>query len=627
MSGPTGVAGHPGHLATQSERARIAAWNQTHQSYPRDILVGRLVAQQAERTPAAPAIVDGDRTLTYGELTTSAHQLGHRLRALGVGPDVAVALVAERSAHMVAAALGILAAGGAYAPIDPAYPPDRLAHILHDLQPAVVVSTARIAERLPEGPWRVVTLDGSAEETTAQPSVPPPSVDLAPTHLAYVIYTSGSSGQPKGVEVTHGSLLNLIFWHRRAFAVTPADRASLQSSPGFDAAVWEVWPYLTAGACLDVVDEATRLDPERLRDWLVARGVTLTFQPTALAERLIALPWPSGCALRVLLTGADTLHRYPTATLPFTLVNNYGPTEGTVVATSGVVSPDAQGEGQPTIGRPIDNTQIHILDEQLVPVAVGSVGELYLGGAGLARGYRNRRELTAHRFVPSPFNGHAGARLYRTGDRARWRADGQIEFLGRADEQIKIRGFRIEPAEIVAALDALPGVAASAVIAREASDGERMLVAYVVPATTPPPTPETLLDALRPTLPDYMLPTSFVRLAALPLTAHGKVDRAALPAPDADNSLRGDGWEAPRTAIEERLAHILAGLLDVDRVGAHDNFFLLGGHSLMGTQVIARVREAFAVELSLRTLFDKPTVAALGAEIERLILAKLDAAA
>jgi amino acid adenylation domain-containing protein len=613
--------------ATPGELARIAGWNQTYRAFPDEVPVARLVAEQVERTPAAAAVIDGDGALTYRELAARANQLAHTLRTLGVGPDIVAALIVERSAQMVIGALGILTAGGAYAPLDPAYPSERLAHILGELQASVVVTTASIAGRLPDGPWPVVTLDGEPGRFVAQPSEAPAGIQLQPENLAYVIYTSGSSGRPKGVEITQGSLLNLIFWHRRAFAVTPADRATLQSSPGFDAAVWEVWPYLSAGACLDVIDDATRLDPERLRDWLIARGITITFQPTALAERLLALPWPSSCALRVLLTGADTLHRYPVAALPFTLVNNYGPTEGTVVATSGVVSPEATGEGRPAIGRPIDNTEIHILDERLRPVALGSAGELYIGGAGLARGYRNRHDLTADRFVLSPFNGHAGARLYRTGDRARWRTDGQVEFLGRADDQIKIRGFRIEPAEVVTALDALPGVAASAVVAREAEDGEQALVAYVVPAGTPPPTAQALRDGLRPTLPDYLVPTTFVRLDALPLTQHGKVDRAALPPPDADNTLRADEWAAPRTAVEERLAGILAGLLDVGQVGAHDNFFLLGGHSLMGTQVIARVRDAFGVELSLRTLFDRPTVAALGTEIERAILAKLDAAA
>jgi amino acid adenylation domain-containing protein len=627
MSGSNGVARRPGQLAAESERAQIAVWNRTRHPYPTAVPVGRLVAEQARRTPTAPAVIEGHAVLTYGELSKRATRLAHGLRALGVGPDVVVALVVERSALMVLGALGILDAGGAYAPLDPSYPSERLALTLHDLQPAVILTTATIADRLPNRRWPILMLDREASRIAAQPAEVPGGVDGGPTDLAYVIYTSGSSGRPKGVEVTQASLLNLVFWHRRAFAVTPADRATLQSSPGFDAAVWEVWPYLTAGASLEVVEETTRLDPERLRDWIVARGITISFQPTALAERLIALPWPARPALRVLLTGADTLHRHPSPALPFTLVNNYGPTESTVVATSGVVPPRPQPEGRPSIGRPVDNTEIHILDEHLLPVGIGVPGELYISGAGLARGYRHQRELTTRRFVPSPFNGHADARLYRTGDRARWRPDGEIEFLGRADEQIKVRGFRIEPDEIVAALNAHPAVAASAVVAREAAPDERTLVAYVVPATEAEPSPAALLDALRPTLPNYMLPTTFVRLAALPLTAHGKVDRAALPAPDADNTLRDDGWEPARTPVEQRLARILAGLLDVERVGARDNFFLLGGHSLLGTQVIARIRESFGVELSLRTLFDKPTVAALGVEIERAILAKLEPAA
>ncbi|HKC73915.1 MAG TPA: AMP-binding protein, partial [Chloroflexota bacterium] len=314
----------------------------TRQDYPRDASVPQLVAAQAVATPDAVALVVQSHAarsvLTYRELDTWANQVAHHLRALGVGPDILVGLCLERSAALVVGALGILKAGGAYVPLDPAYPPERLAFMLRDAQTPVLVTQQRLAARLPAGPWRVVMLDADGSQTAR--ACPQPAAGApAPAHLAYVIYTSGSTGQPKGVQITHDSLLNLVFWHRRAFTVTAADRATQLTGLSFDATVWELWPYLTAGASVYLPDEETRRAPARLRDWLVAQGITISFLPTALAERVMALEWPPQTVLRILLTGADTLHRYPSPDLPFMVVNNYGPTECTVVATSGPVPP------------------------------------------------------------------------------------------------------------------------------------------------------------------------------------------------------------------------------------------------------------------------------------------------
>jgi amino acid adenylation domain-containing protein len=542
---------------------------------------------------------------------------------LGVGPQVPVGLFLERSFELVIGALGILKAGGAYLPLDPTYPSERLSFMLNDADVSVLVTDQRHAERPPKGSWEVIALD-SNWPLAAGCSDNAPAIGAKPEHLAYVIYTSGSTGQPKGVEVTHASLLNLVLWHQRAFTVTPTDRATQLASPGFDAAVWELWPYLTAGASVHLPDEATRVSPEALRDWLVAQSITITFAPTALAERLVALKWPPNTSLRMLLTGADALRRYPPADLPFTLVNNYGPTEGTVVATSGPVLPWDRTDSPPPIGRPIDNTQIHILDERLRQVSPGSPGELFIGGAGLARGYRNRPELTAERFIPNPFSSAPGDRLYRTGDLGRYLPDGQIAFLGRIDEQIKVRGYRVEPNEIASALAQHAAIQASVVVSREDSADKR-LVAYVVSAAGEQPTPTGLQNFLRERLPDYMVPAVFVRLQSLPLNASGKVDRAALPEPNPTNVLQDDRLVLPRTQVESRVADILGTLLGVGRVGVNDNFFLLGGHSLLAGHVIARARDAFGVELTLRSLFDHPTVEGISAEIERLILAKLEA--
>jgi amino acid adenylation domain-containing protein len=580
-------------------------------------LVPQAVASQAAETPDAVAVTDATVTLTYRELDHRAGRLADALGAFDVGPDTVVAICLERSPAFVVAALGVLRAGAAYLPMDPAAPPERVAFMLDDAAPRVIITDRRLETRLPETGWPRLDI----HEATTRPGRPTARHDVAKQeHLAYVIYTSGSTGRPKGVEITHGSLANLVAWHRRAFGVIADDRAPLYASPAFDAAVWEIWPYLVSGASLHLPPEAVRMDPEALRDWLVAQSITIGFVPTPVAERLIALPWPLWTPLRTLLTGADTLHRYPPQELPFTLVNNYGPTECTVVTTSGPVEPEPFGEPLPTIGRPIDNVDVLILDETLRPVLPGEAGELYVGGAGLARGYRGRPDLTAERFVPHP--DEPEARLYRTGDRARLLSDGRVAFLGRVDDQLKIRGYRVEPDEIAAALGAQPGVAACAVVAREDDGGERRLVAYLVPAAGATLGRETLPAALRRSLPDYMVPATFVALPALPLTTNGKVDRAALPSPDAANMLRDGEVVAPRTEVETELASILSALLGIAEVSVQDNFFLLGGHSLLGTQLIVRVRDVFGVELSLRTLFDAPTIADLATEIERARLAE-----
>lgn len=609
---------------TEVEQRQLAAWNATQQKYPRDACIPQLVAMQAAATPDAVALVAGDQILSYRELNQRANQLAYYLQALGVRPNVLVGLCVERSFDMVVGLLGILKAGGAYVPLDPTYPPERLTFMLRDAQTPVLITQQSLAMRLPTQEAQVVCLDGDAA-VLAQQSIAEPTSAVTVNDLAYVIYTSGSTGRPKGVQITHNSLLNLVFWHQRAFAVTPSDRATQLTSPAFDATGWELWPYLTTGASVYLLDEDTRLTPALLRDWLVSHAITITFLPTALAESVIALEWPSTTPLRFLLTGADALHHYPSPTLPFALINNYGPTEATVVATFGRVLPNSQPDGPPSIGRPIDNTQIYLLDEHLRQVPIGEPGELYIGGAGLARGYLNRSELTAERFMPHPFSNEPGARLYKSGDLARYLPNGQIAFLGRADHQIKIRGYRIEPNEIISLLNEHPAIQTSLVLAREDVPGDKRLVAYLVLLPGAHITLSYLREILGTHLPDYMIPAAFVQLEALPLTPNGKVDRAALPAPDASNTLRDEAIAAPGTPTEERVAAIVTTLLKLEQVGIDDNFFMLGGHSLLGTQIIAQVAETFGVDLSLRSLFDAPTIRLLSAEVERRILAKLEA--
>jgi amino acid adenylation domain-containing protein len=583
-----------------------------------------LVRERANAKPDAIALISGSNKLTYGELDARANHVAHFLCSSGVGNETPVAICMHRSIELAVTALGILKAGAAYVPLDPTYPNNRIAMLLEDSGAPLVLTERCIASHLPTGAWKSIVLDQYDLDRTPDSRITPVT-NTKPDNLAYIIFTSGSTGRPKGVQVTHANLLNLVSWHQRAFNVTAADKATLHASPGFDASVWELWPYLAAGASVFVVDETLRTSPERLRDWIVAEEITISFLPTALAERMIDLDWPPESALRVLLTGADTLRRRPAKDLPFDLVNNYGPTECTVVASSGRVQPGDGMYEAPSIGRAIDGVEVHIVDQQMQPVPSGSSGELLIGGAGVARGYVNAPELTAERFLPDPFRDDPDARLYRTGDVGRHLPDGQIAFLGRIDEQIKIMGFRIEPQEIVAVLCRYRDIKDCFVTAYTNQSGNRRLVAYLVPATPERTKSSDLLHFLSDYLPDYMLPSTFVVMPELPRSASGKVVRSELPEPTASNLLDDDSFEAPQSPIENHLAGFLSALLRVDHVGREDNFFMLGGHSLMGAQLVAKIQDSFGVELSLRSLFEEPTVRGMSAEVERLIYAKVSA--
>jgi amino acid adenylation domain-containing protein len=558
-----------------------------------------------------------------------ANQIAHSLISLGVGSEELhtnnlVGLCLDRSVIGIVCALGVFKAGGAYLPLDPSYPTERLAFMLDDARPRVLITTEQVAAQLPAGPWKVIAIDRDQGLIDSEATTCPDRQVLA-EDLAYVIYTSGSTGQPKGVEITHASLMNLVSWHTREFQITAEDRASLLAGVGFDAAVWETWPYLASGASLHLPPDATRLAPELLRDWLVEERITVSFLPTALAERVMRLDWPAQTTLRSLLTGAETLRQFPSATLPFEVINNYGPTECTVVATSGSVSTNVCCDGLPTIGRPIANTEVYILDEHLQRVPLNTEGEIYIGGKGIARGYLNRPDLTAQRFIRNPFSCDPNARLYRTGDLARYLANGEIAYLGRIDEQIKILGHRIEPNEIVNLLNRHPDIQSSRIVARGETCGEKHLVAYLVLNPQSQCSAAELRSYLAKTLPQYMMPAVFVQMETMPLTQNGKVDLSAFPAPSAENTLRDDEFTGPRTPLEERLSVMLTALLGLEQVSVNDNFFMLGGHSLLGTQLISQLRGAFGVELALRTLFESPTIEQLAVEIEGLVMARVEA--
>jgi amino acid adenylation domain-containing protein len=548
----------------------------------------RLVEAQARRAPEALAVAGLESRLTYGELNGEANRLARRLRRLGVRRGDRVALALDRSPELVLAALAVWKAGAAYLPLDLAHPAERRAEIVADAGAALTLTSLDADRR----PW-----PGERAQHLARTT--------GPGDAAYVIYTSGSTGRPKGVEVPHGGLANLIAWHLQAYGVTPADRASLVASPAFDAAVWEIWPPLAAGASLHVPPRDAAASPAALPEWLAAEGITVAFLPTPLAEAVLARELPAGLALRALLTGGDRLRRAPAADPGFRLVNHYGPTESSVVATAGAVT---AGESRtPAIGRPIAGIEALLLDIDLRPVPTGARGEICLGGRGLACGYPGLPDLTAERFVPHPFADEPGARLYRTGDLARQLPDGRLEFAGRADGQVKIRGFRIELGEVEARLAAHPAVGEAVV-----SPVDSRLTAWIVPRPGNAPTAAELRDFLRAHLPEPMVPAAWVWLPAVPLTSRGKVDRAALPAPPPPAAL---AREAPRGEVEEAIARHWRAVLGIAAVGRDDNFFDLGGHSLALAAVHERLQDELAVLIPLVELFENPTPRTLAASL------------
>jgi amino acid adenylation domain-containing protein len=600
------VSGLP--LLGKAERHRLLVeWNDTAADYPSDKCVHELFAAQAARTPDAVAVLYEGQHLTYGELDQRSNQLAHHLRALGVGPEVVVGLCLERSLDMVVGLLGILKAGGAYLPLDPEYPQERLAYMLTDARAPVVVTQAPLTARLTAHPAPLVRLDTQWEDIARQPESMPAS-ETCPNNLAYLIYTSGSTGKPKGVMIHHGAVVNFL----RSMATTPGidaiDVLAAVTPLSFDIAVLEIYLALIVGARIAVIPRDVALDGSRLRQRLETVGATIAQATPATWRMLCEAGW-EGRTLKV-LCGGDALSldlaRMLTARSAATW-NLYGPTEATIWSAAARVDADRPL----TIGGPIANTQIHILDARLELMPIGVPGELYLAGVGLARGYFGRPALTAERFLPSPFGN--GERLYRTGDLARWRSDGGLEFLGRIDHQVKLRGYRIEPGEIEAALRQHAGVKDAVVVAGEDSSGEKQLGAYVV-VQDAAPDPTELRSYLRKSLPDYMVPSTILPLDALPMTPNGKVDRKALPVPVPRAQSRE--YLAPRTPTEAALAEIWSDLLAVERVGADDNFFDLGGHSLLGMRAIERVRKAFAVELPLRALFEVPDLRGLAARID-----------
>ncbi|WP_425123025.1 amino acid adenylation domain-containing protein [Burkholderia gladioli] len=598
------------------ERALLHDWNATSTPYPEDVCLHQQFEQQVERTPDAVALVFEEQTLSYAQLNARANQLAHELIALGVQPDSRVGICLQRSSAMVVGLLAILKAGGAYVPLDPAYPGERLTHILIDADPGIVLVDAAGRAALGQDALdERHVLDPDAllpERPTSNPAVP----GLTSRHLAYVIYTSGSTGKPKGAQNEHRALVNRLDWMQRAYALDASDRV-LQKTPfGFDVSVWEFFWTLLNGATLVVAAPGIQGDPEALIALIDRQRITTAHFVPSMLNIFLGTEGVQACtSLQRLVCSGEALPvaaiRRCQALLPAARIHNlYGPTEAAIDVTAWTCPPDYAGSTVP-IGRPIANTRIYLLDEHGQPVPLGAVGELHIGGVGVARGYLNRPELTAERFVRDPFAGDVEARMYRTGDLARYLPDGNIEYLGRNDFQVKIRGFRIELGEIEARLAEYPAVREAVVLAL-GEGADKRLVAYVVAEHD-----ESLIGAIRDhlaaQLPDYMVPTAFVRLDALPLSPNGKLDRRALPAPDS-SALARQAYEAPQGEIECALAEIWAELLGVERIGRHDSFFALGGHSLLAVRLVGRIA-ALGTELPLAKLFASPTLAGLAALI------------
>ncbi|WP_036499000.1 non-ribosomal peptide synthetase [Nitrosococcus oceani] len=594
----------------ETERHQLLVeWNATKSEYPQDKCLHEFFEMQVEKTPEEAALIYKNQFLTYSELNAQANRLGHHLQKLGVGPGVLVAICVERSLEMVVGILGILKAGGAYVPIEPSYPQERKASLLADSAPRVVLTQARWMADLPLGDIKCVCLDRDWETIVQYPASTPANKNT-PRNVAYVIYTSGSTGKPKGVEITHRNAAHST-WARFDYYQKPVGRFLLLSSFAFDSSVAGIFWTLSQGGCLCLPEEGHQCDPLLLEKEIVKKSVTHLLCLPSFYQLLLEQGGPRLGSLQVVVVAGEScppglVNRHYKALPHVALFNEYGPTEGTVWSTV-YRCKDEHGE-RISIGRPIANACVYVLDQCLQPVPIGITGELYIGGMGLARGYLNRPELTAERFVPDPFAKEAGNRLYRTGDLARYKPDGKIEYLGRIDHQIKIRGYRIELGEVEAVLLRHPQVKEAVAVAREDIPGGNRLVAYVV-GKGPMPTAGELRAHLKEVLPEYMVPAAFMFLESLPLTSNGKVDRAMLPVPDVEAQFAHQ-YVAPRTATEKILAKIWAQVLGVEQVGIQDNFFDLGGYSMLAVRLTFRIREAFGVDMPLRVLFERPTIEA-----------------
>jgi len=604
---------------TETERRQVVVeWNNTERNYPRECSLHEFIEDQVDRTPDAPALVFGSRQFSYQQLNARANRLAHYLRSRGVGPDVLVGVCAERSVEMVVALLAVMKAGGAYLPVDPAYPRERLAVMLQDAKPPVTITQDHLLGILPERDTQTICLNRDEPLLAAEPETNPPLITAA-ENLAYAMYTSGSTGIPKCVLNVHRAIVNRLLWMQDTYRLGESDRVLQKTPYSFDVSVWEFfWPLMT-GACLVVAEPGRHKDPSYLVDIIARENITAIHFVPSLFHVFLEAPDVERCtSLRHVFCSGEVLS--PALQESFwrrskaRLHNLYGPTEAAVDVTAWTCNP-AYPRSIVPIGKPIWNTRIYILDSHLQPVPPGMPGQLHIGGVGLARGYLNRPELTAQKFIPDPFSPQRGARLYKTGDLARFLSDGNIEYLGRIDGQVKIRGIRIEPGEIEAALRSHPGIHQAAVVGRDEGPTGKRLVAYVVPRGQPVGIPE-LRELVQARLPEHMVPAAFVVLRALPLTASGKLDRNALPAPSAKDRKLRNGRVPPRSLVDLTLCQIWEDVLGLQSIGIDDNFHDLGGDSISAALTFVKIHQFFGKNLPVATLLHAATVRAI-AEVLR----------
>lgn len=609
-------------ILSEVERHQILTeWNQTAFDYPREKCIHQLFEEQAAKTPDAVAVIFQQQQLTYRELDNRANQLANYLQTLGVKPDTLVGICINRCLEMMVGILGVLKAGGAYIPLDPAYPQDRLSHMLDDSQVSVLLTTENLLNQLPENKAQEICLDRDWDNLIARESQKAPLSDVKSNNLAYIIYTSGSTGKSKGVMIEHNSLVNFTQTAIREYGINNQDRILQFASISFDVAVEEMYPCLTCGATLILRTDDFLTSGSGMLQKCYQWQLTVLDLPTAywhqLASDLAMGEWEIPPSLRLVIIGGEAVipekvrtwqtsfkdNQYPE------LINTYGPTEATVVVTKCKLSEsidEATGLPEMTIGRPFDNVKIYILDSCLNPVLIGVPGELHIGGVSLARGYLNRPELTAEKFIPDPFN--SGMRMYKSGDLARFLPDGNIDFLGRIDHQVKIRGFRIELGEIETVLNQHPAVKEAIVIPQEYEAGDKRLIAYIVPRNAQSPASKELKDFLKSRLPEYMVPSGFVILEALPLTPNDKVDRKALPKPDKTNLNLEEEYLSARNDVEQKLITLWEQAFRIQPIGIKDNFFSLGGNSLMATSMVAEIEKIFDKKLSQGIFFEASTI-------------------
>jgi amino acid adenylation domain-containing protein len=611
-------------LLTKPERQQLLVdWNKTYSDYPKNKCIHQLFEEQVERTPDAIALIFEDQQLSYQMLNTKANQLAHYLKTVGVEADTLVAICMERSMDLVIGLLAILKAGGAYVPMDSSYPAARMSYLLEDSQAKILLTQAHLI--WPKNSANIINIDNLTKQLSEY-SDSNPKCQLTADNLAYVIYTSGSTGNPKGVMVTHANISRLFITTQPKYNFNSQDVWTLFHSYAFDFSVWEIWGALIYGGKLVIISHIKSRSPIEFYDLLIKQGVTVLNQTPSAFRQLIQIDQgredKNVLKLRYIIFGGEALDF--SSLIPWfkkhgdrmpQLVNMYGITETTVHVTYYALTQDDVWSQKSIIGKPLPDLQAYIFDKNLQPQPIGIPGELYVAGSGLSMGYLNRPELTAEKFISNPYSDQLNARLYKTGDLARWLSDGNIEYLGRIDQQIQLRGFRVELGEIESVLERHPKLREVVVTVYEPIPGDQRLVAYVVPKQNCIPNVSEFREFLKPKLPDYMMPSAFVFMDAMPLTPNGKLDRKALPEPDQHRHDLGAEFIAPNSLLENQLAEIWRDVLKIDQIGIHDNFFELGGYSLLAVKMIIDVNELFNVNLPVGSIYQSPTIEKLGASI------------